>query len=130
MSANAMAEPSWRSLMRPIRFAGVLAAVAAVALTVRAAEACANNIGAGWTPTGGGIPAQLMVLGGETCQGTIRLAGLQIIAPPQHGKVRVTGPSTYAYTPKRAYRGPDLFKVSASDPKIGLVIGIVAVTVL
>jgi hypothetical protein len=116
--------------MRMIRFAGLLAAAAAVALTVRAAEACASSVGTGWTPTGGGIPAQLTVLGKEACQGTIRLIGLQIIAPPQHGKVRVTGPSTYVYTPNRAYRGPDAFKVSAMDTTLGLVIGTVAISVL
>jgi hypothetical protein len=115
--------------MRTIRLGGLLAAMAAVALSVRAAGACAYNVGAGWTPTGGGIPAQLMVLGSETCQGNIRWNGLQIIAPPQHGKVRVTGPSTYVYTPNRAYRGPDEFKVSASDATVGLVIGTVAITV-
>jgi hypothetical protein len=120
---------SRRSPMRTMRFAGVLAAVAAVALTARAAEACAYSIGAGWTPTGGGAPAQLTVLGKETCQGSIRWSGLQIIAPPQHGKVRVTGPSTYVYTPNRAYSGPDAFKVSASDTALGLVIGTVAITV-
>jgi len=41
----------------------------------------------------------------------------------------VTGPSTYAYTPNRAYRGPDAFNVSASDSTVGLVIGTVAITV-
>jgi len=115
--------------MRMIRFAGLLAAIAAVASGVRAAEACAYNVGAGWTATGGGAAAQLIVLGGETCQGNIRWNGLQIIAPPQHGKVRVTGPSTYVYTPNRAYRGPDEFKVSASDSSVGLVIGTVAILV-
>jgi len=121
--------------MHPIRLAGLQATVAAMMtvaatmLSVRAAEACAYNIGGGWTATGGGIPAQLVVLGGETCQGNIRWTGLQIIAPPQHGKVRITGPSTYVYTPNRAYRGPDEFKVSASDSTIGLVIGTVAIMV-
>ena len=113
----------------PIRLAGLLATIAPMVLSVGAAEACAYNIGGGWTATGGGIPAQLVVLGGETCQGNIRWTGLQIIAPPQHGKVRITGPSTYAYTPNRAYRGPDEFKVSASDATVGLVIGTVAVMV-
>jgi hypothetical protein len=115
--------------MRTIRFASVLAAAAAVALNARAAEACAYNLGTGWSATGGGVPAQLEVLGGETCQGNIRWSGLQIIAPPQHGKVRVTGPSTYVYTPNRAYRGADAFRVSASDSTVGLVIGTVAITV-
>ena len=115
--------------MRTIRIAGALAAIAAVALGVRTAEACAYNVGTGWTATGDGIPAQLMVLGGETCQGNIRWKGLQIIAPPQHGKVRVTGPSTYVYTPNRAYRGPDAFKVSANDATVGLVIGTIAIMV-
>jgi len=115
--------------MRTIRMAAVLAAIAAVAWCVSRAEACAHNIGAGWTAAGDGIPAQLIVLGGETCQGSIRWSGLQIIAPPQHGKVRVTGPSSYVYTPNRAYRGPDEFKVSAADATIGLVIGTVAIMV-
>ena len=115
--------------MRTNWFAGVLAATAAFASSAGAAEACAFNIGAGWTATGGGIPAELIVLGGEACQGNIRWNGLQIIAPPQHGKVRVTGPSTYVYTPNRAYRGPDAFNVSASDSKIGLVIGTVSIAV-
>ena len=112
-----------------IRFAGVGAAMAAVALSGWTAEACAYNLGAGWTAAGDGIPAQLVVLGGETCQGNIRWSGLQIIAPPQHGKVRVIGPSSYVYTPNRAYRGPDEFKVSANDATIGLVIGTVAIMV-
>jgi hypothetical protein len=116
--------------MRVIRFAGLLAAMAAVTLSAGAAAACTSNIGAGWTSTGGGTPAQLTVLGKETCQGSIRLIGMQIIAPPQHGKVRVTGPSTYVYTPNRAYRGPDAFKVSARDTTLGLVIGTVAISVL
>ena len=115
--------------MHLIRFAGLLAVAAAFVSSVRATQACAYNVGAGWTATGGGIPAQLIVLGGETCQGNVRWNGLQIIVPPQHGKVRVTGPSTYVYTPNRAYRGPDEFKVSASDSATGMVIGIVAITV-
>jgi len=114
--------------MRMIRFAGALAATA-IALNTGKAAACAYNLGTGWSATGGGSPAQLVVLGGETCQGTIRWSGLQIIAPPRHGKVRVTGLSTYVYTPNRAYRGPDEFKVSASDPAAGLVIGTVAIMV-
>jgi hypothetical protein len=115
--------------MRAIRPAGLLAVVAAIVLNTRAAEACAYNLGSGWTATGGGVPAQLVVLGGETCQGDIRWTGMQVIAPPQHGKVRITGPSTYVYTPNRAYRGPDEFRVSASDSTVGLVIGIVAIMV-
>jgi hypothetical protein len=115
--------------MRTIRLAILLAAIAAVASSVRAAEACAYNLGTGWTAAGDGVPAQLMVLGGETCQGSIRWNGLQIIAPPQHGKVRVTGPSTYVYTPNRAYRGPDEFRVSATDAAVGLLIGTIAVMV-
>jgi hypothetical protein len=115
--------------MRPIRAAGLLAAMVAVVLDTGAAEACAYNVGERWTATGGGIPAQLVVLGGETCQGYIRWTGMQIIAPPQHGKVRITGPSTYVYTPNRAYRGPDAFMVSASDSTVGLVIGTVTITV-
>ena len=96
---------------------------------VHAAEACAYSIGSAWTATGGGVPAQLVVLGGETCQGNIRWPRMQIIAPPQHGKVRITGPSTYVYTPNRAYRGPDEFRVSATDSTVGLVIGIVEIMV-
>jgi Bacterial Ig domain len=115
--------------MRMKRFAGVLAAMAAVASSATAAQACAYSIGAGWNAAGGGVAAQLTVLGGETCRGNIRWNGLAIIAPPQHGKVRVTGPSSYSYTPNRAYRGPDAFKVSASDATAGLVIGTVAVAV-
>jgi hypothetical protein len=115
--------------MRAIRSTGLLAAMAAAALSVGAAEACAYSVGTGWTATGGGIPAQLVVLGGETCQGNIRWPGLQIIAPPQHGKVRVTGPSTYTYTPNPAYRGPDAFRVSANDSTVGLVVGDVAITI-
>src|SRR5215471_15586569 len=101
--------------MRPTRSAGLLAAIAALVPNVHAAEACAYSIGSAWTATGGGVPAQLVVLGGETCQGNIRWPRMQIIAPPQHGKVRITGPSTYVYTPNRAYRGPDEFRVSATD---------------
>jgi hypothetical protein len=115
--------------MRTIRLVRLMAALAAVASSGGGAEACAFSIGAGWTATGGGVPAQLMVAGSETCQANIRWNGLQIIAPPLHGKVRVTGPSTYVYTPNRAYRGPDAFNVSASDSTIGLVIGTVAITV-
>jgi Bacterial Ig domain len=115
--------------MRPIRPAGLLAVTAAGMLSLHAAQACAYDVGSGWTATGGGVPAQLIVLGGETCQGQIRWSGLQIIAPPQHGRIRVTGPSTYVYTPTRAYRGPDEFRVSARDSAAGLVIGSVAITV-
>jgi Big-like domain-containing protein len=114
--------------MRKIRLMRLMAAIAAVAAS-GGAKACAFSIGAGWTATGGGVPAQLMVVGTEACQANIRWNNLQIIAPPLHGKVRVTGPSTYAYTPNRAYRGPDAFNVSASDSTIGLVIGTVAITV-
>ena len=114
--------------MRTIRLIGLAAVVAVVASSGRA-EACAFSIGAGWTATGGGVPAQLMVVGTETCQANIRWNNLQIIAPPLHGKVRVTGPSTYVYTPNRAYRGPDAFNVSATDSTIGLVIGTVAITI-
>jgi Bacterial Ig domain len=115
--------------MRAIRLAGPLAALAALAVCGGAAEACAYNVGAGWSATGGGVPALLTVLGSESCQGAIRWVNLQIIAPPQHGKVRVIGPSTYTYTPNRAYRGPDAFNVSASDAKLGLVVGTVAIMV-
>jgi hypothetical protein len=114
--------------MFAIRLAALFSAVA-VALSAGEAEACAYSVGAGWTGAGGGMPAQMMVLGSETCQGNIRWSGLQIIAPPQHGKVRVTGPSTYVYTPNRAYHGPDEFKVSASDSTTGLVVGTVAILV-
>jgi hypothetical protein len=115
--------------MRFNRCAGLVAGAVAAMVGGGEAEACAYSVGAGWTVNGAGLPAQLVVLGSETCQGNIRWSGLQIIAPPQHGKVRVTGPSTYSYTPNRAYRGPDAFKVSASDATLGLVIGTVAVTV-
>ena len=115
--------------MRTMRLIRLVAAIAAFGPSVGAAEACAFSIGAGWTATGGGVPAQLMVVGSETCQANIRWNGLQIIAPPLHGKVRVTGPSTYAYTPNRAYRGPDAFNVSGVDSTVGLVIGTVAITV-
>jgi hypothetical protein len=115
--------------MRAIRFLRLMAISAALAPSLEAAEACAFSIGAGWTATGGGVPAQLMVVGSETCQANIRWNGLQIIAPPLHGKVRVTGPSTYVYTPNRAYRGPDAFNVSGVDSTVGLVIGTVAITV-
>ena len=115
--------------MRPIRFVGLLAAMISVVVSAGAAQACAYNVGERWTPTGGGVPAQLVVLGGETCQGNIRWTGLQIIAPPQHGKVRITGPSTYVYTPNRAYRGPDAFMASANDSTVGLVIGAVVIMV-
>jgi Big-like domain-containing protein len=111
------------------RFAGWMATAAAVALTAGAAQACSFTIGAGWSATGGGVPAQLIVLGSETCTGNIRWPGMQIIAPPQHGKVRLTGPSTYTYTPNRAYNGPDAFNVSAKDSTVGLVIGTVAITI-
>ncbi len=94
-----------------------------------AARACAFSTGGGWTAAGDGVAAQLVVLGGETCQGSIRGDGLQIIAPPQHGRVRVTGPSSYSYTPKRAYRGPDVIRVSTNISGVGLVIGIIVVTV-
>jgi len=117
-------------LMRATRFTMQLVAATAVAtLGVGAAKSCAFDIGAGWTARGDGLPAQLVVLGAETCQGNIRWNGLQIIAPPQHGRVRVVGPSSYAYTPNRGYRGPDEFKVSASDATVGLVIGTVAIMV-
>ncbi len=62
-------------------------------------------------------------------QGNIRWTGLQIIAPPQHGKVRITGPSTYVKAPNRAHRGPDEFKMPASDSAVGLVIGTVVIMV-
>jgi len=115
--------------MSEIHFAILLAAIAAVELDARTAQACAFDMGAGWTAQGDGIPAQLTVLGGETCQGNIRWNGLEIVAPPQHGRVRVTGPSTYVYTPNRAYRGPDEFKVLARDAMVGIVIGTVAIRV-
>ncbi len=115
--------------MRTIRLIRLVAAMAAVASSGGAAAACAFSIGAGWTAAGGGIPAQLMVVGSETCPANIRWKGLQIIAPPLHGKVRVTGPSSYVYTPNRAYRGPDAFNVSGVDSTVGLVIGTVAITV-
>jgi len=106
----------------------LLAAAAAAAMSAGAAAACGFNYGGGWTATGGGSPAQLIVLGGETCTGSIRGDTLRIIAPPQHGKIKVTGPSSYAYTPNRAYRGPDAFRVSAITAA-GLVIGTVVITV-
>jgi Big-like domain-containing protein len=127
-SAAGNATPDGENAMHAVRLAAVLTAMA-VALSVGEAEACAYSVGAAWTRDGGGMPAQLMVLGGETCEGNIRWGGLQVIAPPQHGKVRVIGPSTYVYTPKRAYRGPDEFKVSASDATAGLIIGTVAIMV-
>jgi hypothetical protein len=119
--------------MRRVRFvrriAGLMATAAALGLAAGAAQACSFSTGAGWSATGGGVPAQLVVLGSETCTGKIRWPGMQIIAPPQHGKVRLTGPSTYAYTPNRAYHGPDAFNVSATDSTVGLVIGTVAITI-
>ncbi len=108
----------------------VMAAIAAaIGATDGTADACAFSLGGGWTAQGGGTPAQLVVLGGETCPGNVHGESLQIIAPPQHGKVRVTGPSTYVYTPNRAYRGPDVIGVSVRIAEVGLVIGTVAVTV-
>jgi hypothetical protein len=104
------------------------ALAAAVAMSAGAAEACTFDLGTGWTASGGGNPAHLIVLGGETCGGGVRGDTLKIIAPPQHGKIKVTGPSTYSYTPRRAYRGPDSFRVSAFTAA-GLVIGTVAVTI-
>jgi len=106
--------------MGKISWALLAAAIAVVAAD--AADACAFNYGGGWTATGGGAPGQLIVLGGETCTGSIHGDGLRIVAPPQHGKIKVTGPSSYAYTPNRAYRGPDMFRVSAIAAGIGLVI--------
>jgi hypothetical protein len=113
--------------MRKIYSAMLTAAFGAAA--VNPAGACAFNFGSGWTAIGGGSPGQLIVLGAETCTGSVHGDNLRIIAPPQHGKVKVTGPSSYSYTPNRAYRGPDAFKVSANAADIGLVIGTVAVTV-
>jgi hypothetical protein len=106
----------------------LLATAAVVTMSAGAAGACAYNLGTGWTASGDGVPAQLVVLGGETCTGSVRGDTLRIIAPPQHGKIKVTGPATYSYTPHRAYRGPDVFRVSAILGG-GLVIGTVAITV-
>jgi hypothetical protein len=115
----------------PIRTNLSLAAVIIVsAATVpHAAIACSFVYGAGWTATGGGTPGQLTVLGGETCTGVVHGNGVSIIAPPQHGKVKLTGPSSYAYTPNRAYRGPDTFKVSAAAANGSLVIGSIEITI-
>jgi Bacterial Ig domain len=115
--------------MRKVPLAIMVLSGAAIAMVTTAAQACGYSLGAGWTQSGDGTPAQLAVLGSETCRGGIRGEGLRIIAPPQHGRVRVTGQSTYQYTPNRAYRGPDQFSVSAVLEGVGLVIGIVAVTV-
>jgi hypothetical protein len=100
-----------------------------IATNLGTARACAFKADAGWTSTGGGSAAALTVLGSETCQGKVLGFDLQIIAPPRHGKVKVTGPSTYAYTPNRAYHGTDVIKVSARVDGIGLVIGSIIVTV-
>jgi Big-like domain-containing protein len=113
--------------MQIVRLAMLSVAVAVAA--VDPAAACAFNYGNGWTATGGGNPGELTVLGGETCTGSVRGDGLRIIAPPQHGKIKVTGPSSYAYTPNRAFRGTDTFNVSIIMAGIGLVVGTVAVTV-
>jgi Bacterial Ig domain len=113
-------------LMRAIGLA-MLATAATVALDSRA-NACAFSLGTGWTAAGEGTPAQLMVLGSETCAGSLRGDTLRIVAPPQHGKLKVTGPSSYSYTPNRAYRGPDSFRVSTMTSG-GMVIGTVIVGV-
>jgi hypothetical protein len=94
------------------------------------AAACAFKYGTGWTSSGGaGTPGQLIVLGAESCTGSVHGDGLRIIAPPRHGKIKITGPSSYSYTPNRAYRGPDTFNVSAIAAGVGLVIGTIEVTV-
>ena len=107
----------------------LLAAFITVAADTNAARACAYIQDTGWTAAGGGTPAALMVLGGETCQGKVRGTNLQIIAPPHHGKVKIIGPSTYVYTPNRAFRGPDLMNVSAVIDGVGFVIGSIVITV-
>jgi hypothetical protein len=109
--------------MRKILLASVVSAA------IDPAAACGFNYGSGWTVSGGGTPGQLIVLGAETCTGSVQGSGLQIIAPPLHGKVKVTGANSYTYAPNRGYRGPDSFKVSANAPGVGLVIGTIAVTV-
>jgi hypothetical protein len=121
--------PTRRDLMRKILFAALMAGVADFWLAQGMAHACASSTGGGWTSTGGGVAASLVVLGGETCQASIPGVNLQIIAPPRHGKVKIVGPSSYMYTPNRAYRGPDQINVSAVMGNAGLVIGTIAVTV-
>lgn len=105
----------------------------AVALSIAAgagpAAGCGFTYGVGWTATGGGTAGQLIVLGSETCTGSVRGDSLRIIAPPRHGKIKVTGPSSYVYTPTRGYRGPDTFNVSAIAAGVGLVIGTIDITI-
>jgi hypothetical protein len=111
--------------MRMILFAAFVSLVG----NMGTAEACSYRTDSGWTSTGGGTAAALTVLGSETCQGKIQGIGLQVIAPPRHGKVRITGPSTYVYTPNRAYRGTDVINLSAKVDGVGLVVGSIVVIV-
>jgi hypothetical protein len=114
--------------LAPIRT--ILLAVFAVMVSdLGAAQACAYRAVSGWTASGSGPPAAMVVLGNESCQGKIQGLNLQIVAPPRHGKVKVTGPSSYVYTPNRAFRGSDLIRVSADVAGSGIVIGTIIVTV-
>lgn len=115
--------------MRRKQLAMAAMMAAASIVTAGAAQACAYSPGAGWTPQGGGTPAAMVVLGKESCQGSVLGVNLQIIFPPQHGKVRVVNGNSYIYTPNRAYRGPDVFKVTTTIANVGLAIGAIMVMV-